>query len=79
MIIRLSMPTWLYVIQQHNNLTKFDCLDHFPCFLLHCSILVLPNTVGLSINPVFQAYFTATWANENASGYQVSLELYPQL
>ena len=25
------------------------------------------------------AYRAATWANENASGHQVSLELYPQL
>ena len=54
MIIRLSVPTWLYVIQQHNNLTKFDCLDHFPHFLLHCSIHVLPSMVGLTINPVFR-------------------------
>ena len=34
MIIKLSVPTWLYVNQQHINLVKYDCLYYFSRFLL---------------------------------------------
>ena len=53
MIIKLSMPTWLYINRQHINLMKSDCLDHFPPFLLQFSIHIFSlNMAGLTINPV---------------------------